>query len=124
VVVPKKDANDLKMDFALPAILYGPIASDQRVGEVIVRNGGEVLTTFDAICPINAGQQQSLIGGTSAAAMPEAAAEPGATIRVAPAAIPAAVPLNTAVTPAAAAAANFPAAVVPATNQIVPARTN
>jgi serine-type D-Ala-D-Ala carboxypeptidase (penicillin-binding protein 5/6) len=129
VVVPKKDANDLKMDFALPAMLYGPVASEQRVGEVFVRNGSDVLATFDAICPINAGQQPATLESAPAAAMPEAAAEPGATIRVAPAAIPAATspgvaPLNTAAAPATAAAANFPAAVVPATNQILPARTN
>src|SRR5277367_4403822 len=48
VVVPKKDVDQLKMDFAVPASLYGPLASDQTVGQVIVRDRSEVVATFEA----------------------------------------------------------------------------
>jgi D-alanyl-D-alanine carboxypeptidase (penicillin-binding protein 5/6) len=123
VVVPKKDANDLKMDFALPAVLYGPVASDQTLGQVYVRNRSEILATFDAICPINAGQQPTTAESSPGAAMPEAANEPGSTMRLAPAVVPttatpAAAALNTSVAPAATAETNIPAVAVPAANQV------
>src|SRR6185437_13529951 len=57
VVVPKKDAGDLKLDFAVPTALYGPMVSDQTVGEVIVRNHSEVVATFNAVSPNPVGQQ-------------------------------------------------------------------
>jgi len=89
VVVPKKDASDLKMDFAVPASLYGPLASDQTVGQVIVRNRSEVVATFDAVCPLPVGQQPFPVGQQpavvdgSSAPVAEVANERGATIRVA-----------------------------------------
>ena len=91
VVVPKKDAGDLKLDFAVPASLYGPLVSDQTVGEVIVRNHSEVVATFNAVSPNPVGQQPFAVGqqpppaAVDAAGAPagEAANERGATIRVA-----------------------------------------
>ncbi len=80
VVVPKKDAGELKMDFAVPAVLYGRLISDETVGEVIVRDRSEVLTTFDAVCPLPVGQSA---GEGSAAQAAEMNGTPGATIRVA-----------------------------------------
>ena len=62
VLVPKKDSGSIKMDFAVPASLYGPLASDQKVGQVIVRDGAHVLTTFDAICPLATGQPPTRAG--------------------------------------------------------------
>jgi len=49
VIVPKKDESELKMDFARPASLYGPLASAQTVGHVIGRNHGEVVATFGLV---------------------------------------------------------------------------
>lgn len=66
VIVPKKDSGAIKMDFAVPASLYGPLASDQTVGQVIVRDGSEVLATFDAISPLAIGQQPTAVGELSA----------------------------------------------------------
>ncbi len=80
VVVPKKDAGDLKMDFAVPAVLYGRLISDETVGQVIVRDRSEVLATFDAVCPLPVGQPA---GEGSAAQAAEMTGAPGATIRVA-----------------------------------------
>jgi serine-type D-Ala-D-Ala carboxypeptidase (penicillin-binding protein 5/6) len=109
VIVLKKDAGDLKMDFAVPASLYGPLASDQTIGHVIVRNRSEVVATFDAVCPQPVGQQSFPIGQQpgvvaasapaipSTAPVPEVTNERGATIRVAPSA--AAAPINAAIAP-------------------------
>lgn len=109
VIVLKKDAGDLKMDFAVPASLYGPLASDQTIGHVIVRNRSEVVATFDAVCPQPIGQQSFPIGQQpgvvaasapaipSTAPVPEVTNERGATIRVAPSA--AAASINAAIAP-------------------------
>ncbi|HVA39800.1 MAG TPA: hypothetical protein VNF49_04000, partial [Candidatus Binataceae bacterium] len=82
VIVPKKDAGELKMDFAVPASLYGPLAADQTVGQVIVRDHSEVVATFDAVCPLPVGQQPAVADASSAPAT-EIPNERGATIRVA-----------------------------------------
>ena len=89
VIVPKKDAGDLKMDFAVPAVLYGRLISDETVGQVIVRDRSEVVTTFDAVCPLPVGQPA---GEGSAAQAAEMNGAPGATIRVAAPAAQAAAP--------------------------------
>jgi serine-type D-Ala-D-Ala carboxypeptidase (penicillin-binding protein 5/6) len=139
VIVPKKDAGDLKMDFAVPASLYGPLASDQTVGQVIVRDRSEVVATFDAVCPQPIGQQSYPVGqqpavvaasapvSASTARVAEVTNERGATIRVAPAA--ASAPANAAVGPMNPVAAPINAAIAPinagaaSTNQTtIPAR--
>jgi D-alanyl-D-alanine carboxypeptidase (penicillin-binding protein 5/6) len=129
VIVPKKDASDLKMDFAVPASLYGPLASDQTVGHVIVRNHSEVVATFDAVCPLPIGQQPFPVGqqpAVVAASAPIAATMPvtvstapvaevinqrGATIRVAS-------PTSQAAAPVPAVAAPINAAVIPPMNTV------
>lgn len=60
VVVRKKDVHNLTVDYNVPESLYGPVASDQRVGQVIVRNGSHVLDKVDAICPFPIGQSPSI----------------------------------------------------------------
>jgi serine-type D-Ala-D-Ala carboxypeptidase (penicillin-binding protein 5/6) len=129
VIVPKKDASDLKMDFAVPASLYGPLASDQTVGHVIVRNHSEVVATFDAVCPLPIGQQPFPVGqqpAVVAASAPLAATMPvtvstapvaevinqrGATIRVVS-------PTSQAAAPVPAVAAPINAAVIPPMNTV------
>ena len=129
VIVPKKDASELKMDFAVPASLYGPLASDQTVGHVIVRNHSEVVATFDAVCPLPIGQQPFPVGqqpAVVAASAPIAATMPvtvstapvaevinqrGATIRVAS-------PTSQAAAPVPAVAAPINAAVIPPMNTV------
>jgi serine-type D-Ala-D-Ala carboxypeptidase (penicillin-binding protein 5/6) len=66
VIVPKKDASELKMDLAVPTSLYGPLAADQTVGQVIVRDRSEVVATFDAVSPSSVGQQPFPIGQSPA----------------------------------------------------------
>jgi D-alanyl-D-alanine carboxypeptidase (penicillin-binding protein 5/6) len=124
VVVVRKDATDLKMDFAVPASLYGPLASDQTVGQVIVRDRSEVVATFDAVCPLPIGQQPAVAAdGPGAPPIPEVANERGASIRVAAPANQAAAPAP-AVAAAAVNAAMAPmnAAAAPTNQTTTPAR--
>jgi D-alanyl-D-alanine carboxypeptidase (penicillin-binding protein 5/6) len=124
-VVPKKEAGQLKMDFAVPAALYGPLVSDQTVGEVIVRNGSEVVATFNAVCPYPVGQQAFAVGqqppaavvDTSSAPVAEVANERGATIRVASPVNQVAAPMSAAAAASVNAAMAPMNAVVPPTNQ-------
>ena len=121
VIVPKKDVGELKMDFAVPAVLYGPLASDQTVGQVVVRNGSEVVATFDAVCPSPVGQQQLPIrqqpgvGDVPSASFAEIPAERGATIRVV-------TPPGQVAAPVPAIAAPISAAAVPMNAAIPPPR--
>jgi D-alanyl-D-alanine carboxypeptidase len=143
VIVPKKDASELKMDLAVPTSLYGPLAPDQTVGQVIVRDHSEVVATFDAVSPSAVGQQPFPIGQSPAVV---AATAPviqsnaqsngvvtdvtnvrGATIRVVPSA--AAAPINAAagtMNPVAApvnpAMAPMNAAVAPLNQTAIPVR--
>jgi D-alanyl-D-alanine carboxypeptidase len=111
-VVPKKDAANLKMDLAVPSSFYGPLVADQTVGQVIVRDGSEVIATFNAVSPYPVGQQpfpsgQQLpaVAEAPSAPAPDAANERGATIRVtAPAGQAAAAVSQTAAAPLPAAA--------------------
>jgi D-alanyl-D-alanine carboxypeptidase (penicillin-binding protein 5/6) len=122
VIVPKKDAGELKMDFAVPATLYGPLVSDQTVGQVIVRDRSEVVATFNAICPYPVGQQAYPVGqqqplpavaDASSAPVAEIANERGATIRVA-------APANQTAAPAAGVAAPVPTVAAPANAAAAP----
>jgi D-alanyl-D-alanine carboxypeptidase (penicillin-binding protein 5/6) len=57
VLVRKKEAKAIKIDYAVPENLYGPLAPDQTVGHVIVRDRNGVLAECAAICPFPVGQQ-------------------------------------------------------------------
>ncbi len=82
VIVPRRDAGAIKIDYAVPASQYGPLVSDQTVGHVIVRDGGEVLAECDAVCPFPVGQQPAVVHAMNAAGAPDLKAE-GATTQVA-----------------------------------------
>ncbi len=122
VIVPKKDAGELKMDFAVPASLYGPLVSEQTVGQVIVRDRSEVVTTFNAVCPYPVGEQASAVGQQpavvdgSSAPIAQAANERGATIRVA-------APTTQVAAPAAAIAAPMNA-IAPTNQTTIPPKVN
>ena len=112
VIVPKKDVSALKMDFAVPASLYGPVASDQTVGQVIVRDGSEVLGTVNAVSPSPIGVQRAAVGSLSVPAT-AAASESGAVAQVAAPANQVAAPLPAIATPSGAAAAPIAQVVAP-----------
>jgi serine-type D-Ala-D-Ala carboxypeptidase (penicillin-binding protein 5/6) len=112
VIVPKKDVSALKTDFAVPASLYGPLAADQTVGQVVVRDGGDVLGTVNAICPSPIGLQRATGGSLSvpAGATP---GESGSGTQIAAPGNQVAAPLPAIATPANAAAAPISQVVAP-----------
>jgi serine-type D-Ala-D-Ala carboxypeptidase (penicillin-binding protein 5/6) len=112
VIVPKKDVSALKMDFAVPASLYGPLASDQTVGQVIVRDGSEVVGTVNAVCPSPIGLQRAAVGSLSVPTT-AVANESGAVGQVAAHANQVAATLPAIATPSGAAAAPIAQVVAP-----------
>jgi serine-type D-Ala-D-Ala carboxypeptidase (penicillin-binding protein 5/6) len=51
VVLPKAQVPEVKLKFDIPLSITGPVAYGDTVGHVSVLDGGEVMTTVDAICP-------------------------------------------------------------------------
>ncbi len=58
VVLPKGRIPEVKLKFNIPPIISGPVAYGDTIGQVTVLDGGEVMTTVDAICPLAAGEGQ------------------------------------------------------------------
>ncbi|HZZ07089.1 MAG TPA: serine hydrolase [Candidatus Binataceae bacterium] len=112
VIVPKRDVSALKMDFAVPASLYGPLASDQTVGQVIVRDGSEVVGTVNAVCPSPIGLQSAAVGSLSVPTT-AVANESGTMGQVAVPVNQLAAPLPAIATPASAAVAPIAQVVAP-----------
>jgi serine-type D-Ala-D-Ala carboxypeptidase (penicillin-binding protein 5/6) len=52
VVLPKGRIPKIKLKFDIPTSVSGPVAYGDTVGHVMVLDGGEVMTTVDAICPL------------------------------------------------------------------------
>jgi D-alanyl-D-alanine carboxypeptidase (penicillin-binding protein 5/6) len=58
VVLPKRRASEVKLKFDIPPSISGPVTYGDTIGHVTVLDGGEVMTTVDAICPLaKAGDQ-------------------------------------------------------------------
>jgi hypothetical protein len=51
-VLPKKQIPEVRLQYDIPSIMSGPVADGDTLGHVIVLDGGEVMTTVDAICPL------------------------------------------------------------------------
>ncbi len=52
VVLPKGRIPEVKLKFDIPPTILGPVAYGDTIGHVTVLDGGEVMTTVDAICPL------------------------------------------------------------------------
>jgi D-alanyl-D-alanine carboxypeptidase (penicillin-binding protein 5/6) len=58
VVLPKRRIPEVRLKFDIPPSISGPVAYGDTIGHVTVLDGGEVMTTVDAICPlIKTGEQ-------------------------------------------------------------------
>jgi serine-type D-Ala-D-Ala carboxypeptidase (penicillin-binding protein 5/6) len=51
VVLPKKQIPEVRLKYDIPSLISGPVPYGDTIGHVIVLDGGEVMTTVDAICP-------------------------------------------------------------------------
>jgi D-alanyl-D-alanine carboxypeptidase (penicillin-binding protein 5/6) len=52
VVLPKRQIPEVRLRFDIPSSISGPVAYGDTIGHVVVLDGGEVMTTVDAICPL------------------------------------------------------------------------
>jgi D-alanyl-D-alanine carboxypeptidase (penicillin-binding protein 5/6) len=52
VVLPKTDVSGIKLEYRVPAIVNGPLASGALLGQVVVQDRGETLAEVNALCPI------------------------------------------------------------------------
>ncbi len=55
LVVPKKEASDVKLQYSVPQVVQGPVTSGEPIGQVIALNGTQVMAKVDAICPVAVG---------------------------------------------------------------------
>lgn len=58
LVVPKAQTSAVKLEYNVPQMINRPVASGDSLGQVIVLDGGDVLTKVDAICPLTVGDPQ------------------------------------------------------------------
>ena len=52
VVVSRADIPDIRLEYRVPTAINGPVASGERVGEVVVHEGGATVTKVSALSPI------------------------------------------------------------------------
>jgi serine-type D-Ala-D-Ala carboxypeptidase (penicillin-binding protein 5/6) len=51
LVLPKERVPEVKLKYDIPSLISGPVAEGDTIGHVTVLDGGDVMTTVDAICP-------------------------------------------------------------------------
>jgi D-alanyl-D-alanine carboxypeptidase (penicillin-binding protein 5/6) len=81
LVVPKDQTAGVTLEYSVPPVIDRPLAYGDSVGQVIVMDGGEVMTKVDAICPVGVGEPPHELG--------VAAMVPGAAGGTLPLAVPA-----------------------------------
>lgn len=64
-VVRKSQMSDLKLEYSVPPMISGPISNGEPLGQVIVMDGGEVMTKVDAICPFAVGEAPRQFGAAN-----------------------------------------------------------
>jgi len=69
VVLPKGRIPEVRLKFDIPPSISGPVAYGDTIGHVIVLDGGDVMTTVDAICPLARTGEQ--IRPVSSAVLPD-----------------------------------------------------
>jgi serine-type D-Ala-D-Ala carboxypeptidase (penicillin-binding protein 5/6) len=65
LVLPKSQTSSLKLEYSVPPVVIGPVTYGESLGQVIVMNGGEVMTKVDAICPLAAGEPPHQLEATT-----------------------------------------------------------
>lgn len=78
LVVPKKDVGDIRVEYSVPPTINSPLSKDSRMGQVIVRCGGTVMATSEAVCPLAIGETANDAAGSNTDGV--AAAQDGANI--------------------------------------------
>ena len=55
LVVRKSDVPDVKLEYSVPPLVNGPVAPGAPLGQVIVMDGGQVMTRVDLVSPVSIG---------------------------------------------------------------------
>jgi len=58
VILPKRRVPDVRLKYDIPPVITGPVAGGDAMGHITVLDGGETMTTVDAICPFPMGEGQ------------------------------------------------------------------
>jgi D-alanyl-D-alanine carboxypeptidase (penicillin-binding protein 5/6) len=56
LLVRKTQTAGVKLEYNVPGMVNGPVTSGDSLGQVIVLDGGEVVTKVDAVCPLGVGE--------------------------------------------------------------------
>jgi D-alanyl-D-alanine carboxypeptidase (penicillin-binding protein 5/6) len=79
LVVPKSDLNEISLQYSVPPVINQPVPDGAAVGQVIVLDGGQVLTRVNAIFPSDGAQlpgASDTSGGAAASGLAIAAPAP------------------------------------------------
>jgi serine-type D-Ala-D-Ala carboxypeptidase (penicillin-binding protein 5/6) len=79
LVVPKNDLNEISLQYSVPPVINQPVADGAAVGQVIVLDGGQVLTRVNAIYPSDGTQPpgaSNTSGGVAVSGLAVAAPAP------------------------------------------------
>jgi D-alanyl-D-alanine carboxypeptidase (penicillin-binding protein 5/6) len=52
VLIPRTDVGTIRLEYKVPSTISGSLASGERMGEVLVQNRGETVTTVSVVSPI------------------------------------------------------------------------
>ena len=55
LVLRKSQMSNVKLEYSVPPMVQGPLTYGESLGQVIVRDGGDVVTEVDAVCPVAIG---------------------------------------------------------------------
>lgn len=62
LVLRKSQESNVKLEYSVPSMVEGPVTYGESLGQVIVRDGGDVVTTVDAVCPVAVGAAPPTLG--------------------------------------------------------------
>lgn len=66
VVLPRADANDIRLEYKVPSAINGPLTSGERVGDVLVQSHGETVTSVTVVSPIAVDVPTEQVGANNA----------------------------------------------------------
>jgi D-alanyl-D-alanine carboxypeptidase (penicillin-binding protein 5/6) len=66
LVLPKNQVADVKLEYTVQPTVQGPVVSGESLGQVLVLDGGDVVTKVDAICPTAAGGPAATLDSATA----------------------------------------------------------
>lgn len=68
LVLRKSEVPELTLEYSVPPVVSGPIASGAPLGQVIVHNGDEVMTKVDVVSPVAVGPAPQFLNATTVSA--------------------------------------------------------